>query len=164
MATDANLFVYGTLSTAVDHPIGAFMREHATLKGAARFNGRLYVVDDPDAPGQGSYPAARLSDISGDVVHGEIYVIRNAAAVFPELDDYEACAPNWPEPWEFTRKEITATMVDGGRVRTWAYLYSDTHLWNVERGYRLIDGRFRGERWSPDGLIPADATVSAAAE
>jgi len=158
----ALLFVYGTLSTAVDHPLGAFMRAHSEHVGAGSFAGRLFVVDDPDAPGEASYPAAVLSDAADERVYGEVYRLRNLTTVLPQLDDYEACSPNWPEPWEYERREISATLADDGRaVRTWIYLYAAAYDWNLRRGHRIASGRYRGERWSPDRLIPATAPLAA---
>ena len=108
------LFVYGTLTTTADHPMGALLRRHASSVGAL-------PSPDPD-----------------DRVHGELHHIHNPEAVFGPLDDFEGCSPDWPEPHEYVRRTIEVILHDGTRHDAECYLYT----WDVSTARPIPEGRF----------------------
>ncbi|KNG95601.1 gamma-glutamylcyclotransferase family protein [Pseudaestuariivita atlantica] len=138
------LFVYGTLRASADHPMGRLLRDHARLVGRGHIRARLYVIDDPDEPGQNFYPGALPSPDPEDRVHGEVYEVVDPEAVFPAFDRYEACSPDHPEPHEFILREVPVTMEDGATLRARSYLYS----WDVGDAERVTSGRY--EDRAPD--------------
>ncbi len=143
MATRENdlLFVYGTLLTLADHPLGASMREHCRRLGPGSIQARLYIIDDPDEPGINSYPGAVPSGDADDSVHGEVYrVTGNAAELFMILDRYEACSPDRPQPHEFQRRSMPVRIVGGEPVEATVYLYT----WDVSRARHVPSGRYDG--------------------
>lgn len=133
-----HLFVYGTLLTVADHPMGALLRQHATFAGRGAIRARLYIIDDPDDPRQNSYPGAVPSGDVSDLVHGELYRLTNPESVLPQFDDYEACSPNWAEPHEFLRRRVPVSLDDGRALEAICYLYT----WDVSRARHIPTGRF----------------------
>ena len=132
------LFVYGTLGSAAGHPLGDLMRAHAALLGTGTICARLYVIDDPDEPGQNTYPGALPSPDPSDRVHGEVYRISAPDEVFPALDRFEACSPEHPEPHEFALRSVPVTMTDGTALRALCYLYT----WDVSTYTRVPSGKY----------------------
>ena len=132
------LFVYGTLQTGSEHPNGALLRENAELLGSGRIQARLYIINDPDDPGQNFYPGAVPSAKSCDKVFGEVYRITKPEIVFPVLDDYEACSENWPEPHEFIQRKLLVSLDDGTAVTALSYIYS----WDVSSAEHVVSGRY----------------------
>ena len=138
-ATDhARLFVYGTLLTVAEHPLGDRLRRNARLLGRGSIRARLYVIDDPDDPGNNFYPGALPSPDPADRVHGEVYDLLEPAALIEAFDAYEACSPDWPEPHEFIRRSVEVALEAGGATRAWSYLYS----WDVSTARHVKSGRF----------------------
>jgi gamma-glutamylcyclotransferase (GGCT)/AIG2-like uncharacterized protein YtfP len=72
------LFVYGTLARSVNHPMHRHLVRHAEYAGEGTFNGILYRV--------AHYPGAVASSDPNDVVHGELYRLRDSDALFAALD------------------------------------------------------------------------------
>lgn len=134
------LFVYGTLTTTAGHPMGALLREHGRHIGHGTIRARLYVIEDPDVPGQNSYPGALPSPDPDDRVHGELYEVHAPDIVFPQIDAFEGCSPDWPEPHEYLRRVIEVAMADGRSVEAQTYLYT----WDVSRARHEPSGRFTG--------------------
>ncbi len=110
------LFVYGTLRSEVDSPMARLLSAHAEAAGAANFQGRLYHVS--------WYPAAVPSDNPEDRVRGDLFRMYNPAVLFPQLDQYEACGPDFPEPQEFTRRLMPVLTAHATHVTAWIYLYN----------------------------------------
>jgi gamma-glutamylcyclotransferase (GGCT)/AIG2-like uncharacterized protein YtfP len=54
-------------------------------------------------------------------VYGEIYKILNSRLLLPELDTYEQCTQQFPEPHEYIRKKLTITLLNSGNVSTLIY-------------------------------------------
>ena len=133
-----HLFVYGTLRASADHPMSRLLQDHARLVGAGAIRARLYIIDDPDEPGQNFYPGALPSGRPEDQVFGEVYRILNPDAVFPAFDRYEACSPDHPEPHEFILRRVTVRMEDGRDLEARSYLYS----WDVADAQRIESGRY----------------------
>ncbi len=138
MQTSDHLFVYGTLLTVAEHPMGTLLRRHAVFAGRGSIRARLYLIDDPDAPGQNSYPGALPSGNPADRVWGELYRLTDPAAVLPEFDDFEACSDRWAEPHEFLRRKVAVTMEGGSDREAITYLYT----WDVSTAEHIPSGRF----------------------
>ncbi len=138
-----HLFVYGTLLTVAEHPMGALLRQNATLLGAGWFHGRLYLIDDPEEPGN-LYPGAVPSGYAEDTVHGEVWHLQDAATLIEAFDIYEACDASRPEPYEFLRRTIPVTRPDGSVIDAACYLYA----WDTSRATPIPSGRF--DKMSPD--------------
>lgn len=130
------LFVYGTLTRRIDHPLGLLVQRHATCRGEGRMRARLYLIPDPEEPGN-AYPGAVPSGYDEDIVFGEIFEVHAPEALFPELDRYEACSPERPEPHEFVRRRVPVTMEEKGLLLCWSYLYA----WDVARARHVPSGR-----------------------
>lgn len=140
MAARDLLFVYGTLLTTANHPIGEVLRAHALFVGKGSFQGRLFWIKDPDDP-RNHYPGALPSGNPADRVFGEVYQLMHPEKVLPVLDRYEACSPDWPEPYEFLRRNVAVTLEkDDSVIRCWTYLYT----WDVSRARLIPSGRFTG--------------------
>jgi gamma-glutamylcyclotransferase (GGCT)/AIG2-like uncharacterized protein YtfP len=132
------LFVYGTLLSGAGHRMGALLREHARLIGPGSFQGRLYIIPDPDDPSN-AYPGAIPSGAPGDRVHGELYqVVGDAERLMAALDQFELCGPGSPEPHEFLCREIAVEQPDGSTLRAKTYLYT----WDVSAARPVPSGRY----------------------
>jgi gamma-glutamylcyclotransferase (GGCT)/AIG2-like uncharacterized protein YtfP len=122
-----HLFVYGTLLSTVNHPLGRRLRAGTTLIGRARVRGVLYLVESfsgPDGTGRPSYyPACVLSDRPDDMVQGELYAIHDPG-ILEALDAYEECGPGFPDPREYVRVPVEVETADRARVLAWVYLYN----------------------------------------
>src|SRR5689334_24382976 len=79
-----------------------------------------------------------LSDHAGDIVHGELYRLREVDAMLREFDMYEACGEGFPEPTQYLRRMLSVTLTDGGADEAWTYIYN----WPVEKLVRIESGRF----------------------
>ena len=113
---EINLFVYGTLRRGFPNPYQRLLDEHGTYLGRARFQGRLFEVED--------YPGALPSADPADHVIGDLYRIDHADEVMAALDLYEECTPAFPQPWEYIRREIQVSLADGQDLPAWTYLYN----------------------------------------
>jgi len=117
----SNLFVYGTLMRGYVHPMARLLSANADFLGEASCRGRLYMVKH--------YPGLVLSDDADDIVHGELYRLREVTAMLREFDMYEACGEGFPEPTQYLRKMLTVTLADGSVSEAWTYIYN----WPVEK-------------------------------
>lgn len=132
------LFVYGTLLTTAIHPMGKLLRDNSDLLGHGSIRARLYIIDDPDLPGQNEYPGAVPSHDPAERVYGEVYSLLTPELILERFDDYEACSPRWPEPHEFMRRNVEVAMADGGTLRAVSYLYT----WDIATARHVPSGRF----------------------
>lgn len=137
MSDATYLFVYGTLLTVADHPMGNRLRADATLVGAGFMRACLYVIDDPEEPGN-RYPGAMPSGHEEDRVYGELYHLHAPDPLLAAFDIYEACDPTRPEPHEFLRRTIPVTLEDGQVIPSVSYFYA----WDLSRAERVHSGRF----------------------
>lgn len=135
--TQVHLFVYGTLLASANHPMGHLLHETGQLIGSGKIRGRLYVIDDPEDPGN-SYPGAVPSGFDQDHVHGDLYLLHDAQMLIARFDVYEACDPSRPEPHEFLRRAVPVTMEDGQIINAISYFYG----WDTSRARLIPDGRF----------------------
>lgn len=124
------LFVYGTLMRGFDHPMARLLSANADYLGEAHCRGRLYLVKH--------YPGLVLSDDPIDIVHGEIFRLRERDAMLYEFDMYEACGDNFPQPTEYIRQMLPLTLADGSATEAWTYIYN----WPVTKLPRIESGRF----------------------
>lgn len=133
-----NLFVYGTLLTVAEHEMGTLLRANSTFVGSGSIRARLYVIDDPDDPGQNSYPGALPAADPKDRVWGDIYQVKSPETVLPAFDAYEACSPDWPEPHEFMLRKVPVLLEDGTEIAAHTYLYT----WDVTTAQHVPSGRW----------------------
>ena len=125
-----NLFVYGTLMRGYAHPMARLLSANADFLGEASCRGRLYRVKH--------YPGLTLSDDARDVVHGELYRLRDVDGLLREFDMYEACGEGFPEPTQYLRQIFSVTLADGTTSEAWTYVYN----WPVAELKRIESGRF----------------------
>jgi gamma-glutamylcyclotransferase (GGCT)/AIG2-like uncharacterized protein YtfP len=123
------LFVYGTLMRGFDHPMAQLLSRSADFIGAARCQGRLYLVKH--------YPGLVLSDDPADIVFGELFRLHRPAELLREFDIYEACGEGFAEPTQYVRRMLAVTSNDGA-VDAWTYIYN----WPVTTLPRIASGRF----------------------
>jgi gamma-glutamylcyclotransferase (GGCT)/AIG2-like uncharacterized protein YtfP len=124
------LFVYGTLLSSVDHPMGARLRREADRVGEATVPGRLYRVS--------WYPGV-VATADGSTVHGELYRLHDPNATWPWLDDFEGVTrgdTSVTSPDAYVRTTVTATTPTGPEV-AWVYLYQGpiAHLTPIPSGF-----------------------------
>ena len=124
------LFVYGTLMRGYDHPMAKLLAANADFLGQATCRGRLYLVRH--------YPGLVTSDDPADIVHGELFRLRERDALLREFDMYEACGEGFAEPTEYVRRMLSVTHADGTASEAWTYLYN----WPVAKLPRVVSGRF----------------------
>ncbi|MHC2435692.1 gamma-glutamylcyclotransferase family protein [Bradyrhizobium sp. USDA 4451] len=124
------LFVYGTLMRGFDHPMAKLLAGNAEFLGSAQCRGRLYLVKH--------YPGLVVSDDPADIVHGELFRLREPEAMLREFDMYEACGDGFPPPTEYLRELLTVTLADGSVREAWTYLYN----WPVVELPRIASGKF----------------------
>lgn len=124
------LFVYGTLMRGFDHPMAQLLSRSADYLGTATCRGRLYLIKH--------YPGLVLSDDVSDIVHGELYRLRDRDALLGELDMYEACGDGFPEPTEYLRRMLSVTQDDGAAGEAWTYIYN----WPVTDLPLIASGKF----------------------
>ncbi|GEC51426.1 gamma-glutamylcyclotransferase (GGCT)/AIG2-like uncharacterized protein YtfP [Bradyrhizobium japonicum] len=124
------LFVYGTLMRGFDHPMAKLLAGNAEFLGPAQCRGRLYLVKH--------YPGLVVSDDPADIVHGELFCLREREAMLREFDMYEACGEGFPPPTEYVRELLEVTLADGSTREAWTYLYN----WPVTERPRIASGKF----------------------
>jgi gamma-glutamylcyclotransferase (GGCT)/AIG2-like uncharacterized protein YtfP len=84
------------------------------------------------------YPGLVLSTAADEIVHGELYRLREVDAMLREFDMYEACGEGFPEPTQYLRRKLPVTLADGSVSDAWTYIYN----WPVEKLVRIESGRF----------------------
>jgi gamma-glutamylcyclotransferase (GGCT)/AIG2-like uncharacterized protein YtfP len=128
--TSDRLFVYGTLMRGYVHPMAKLLSANADFLGEASCRGRLYMVRH--------YPGLVLSDDANEIVHGELYRLRDPEALLREFDMYEACGEGFPEPTQYVRQVFSVTLADGSASEAWTYIYN----WPVAKLTLIESGRF----------------------
>src|SRR6201985_1614648 len=101
----SNLFVYGTLMRGYVHPMARLLSANADYLGEATCRGRLYMVKH--------YPGLVLSEDAREIVHSELYRLREVDAMLREFDMYEACGEGFPEPTQYLRRLLSVTSAHG---------------------------------------------------
>jgi len=122
------IFVYGTLRKAIAVGCHDVLARHSDYVADGYLQGTLYEVN--------GYPAAIESGNSHDKVYGEVYKMADSRLVLPALDAYEECTPQYPEPHEYSRKQLTISLCDGSRVQAWVYIFNHevTALTRIKSG------------------------------
>jgi gamma-glutamylcyclotransferase (GGCT)/AIG2-like uncharacterized protein YtfP len=101
------LFAYGTLRRGAREPARELLAGHAMFVGMGWIRAKLYDL--------GAYPGAVPSEQPTDRVYGEIHRLRQAAAVFKRLDQYEG--------EHFKRQQVSVSVSTGKKISAWVYLY-----------------------------------------
>lgn len=115
MSSDT-IFVYGTLRRETNSKMHQLLAKYAEFIGVATYQGKLYKVDD--------YPGAVPSDDPNDAVQGEVYLLDQADAVLPLLDQYEEFGSEFPEPNEYIRLKQSVALKNGCPITAWVYVYN----------------------------------------
>jgi len=131
--TSELLFVYGTLMRGYVHPMAKLLSANADFLGEVSCRGRLYMVKH--------YPGLVLSDDANEIVHGELYRLREPEALLREFDMYEACGEGFPEPTQYVRQMLPVALADGSPDEAWTYIYN----WPVAKLKLIESGRFLGK-------------------
>jgi len=115
------LFVYGTLRR--DCPTGAHKQylQGAEFISSAKASGELFLID--------YYPGFCLnknshSDKTKPWVVGEVYLLESDKQL-QQLDRYEGCASDSPEPHEYTRTLIDVLLPNSETLTAWTYIYKN---------------------------------------
>jgi gamma-glutamylcyclotransferase (GGCT)/AIG2-like uncharacterized protein YtfP len=125
-----HLFVYGTLLSGAQHPMGGRLRREAHLVGQAHTRGRLYRI--------AHYPGLVESSGAEDVVHGEVYALNSPATTLRWLDAYEGIRSGPGSTSEYQRTERQVHLASGQALTAWIYLYR----WDVGRFAHISGGRW----------------------
>ena len=125
------LFVYGTLITAIAHPIGEKLRSSAKYIGKGRVSGVLYDL--------GEYPGLVVFDVLEGFVQGEIYTLDRCPDLWEELDAYEGI--NDSDTPEYSREKVFVE-TENGRLTCWTYIYQGS----VSNLTRIQDGDYTAYR------------------
>ncbi|MBO0933684.1 gamma-glutamylcyclotransferase family protein [Fibrella aquatilis] len=96
-----NLFVYGTLRTAISNPMAQLLRQHGQLLGHGWVLGRLFNL--------GWYPGATYEAGSAYRVWGDVFQLTDET-ILTQLDDYEGIKHH-PDD-EYARREVPVHMAD----------------------------------------------------
>ena len=124
------VFVYGTLMSGFDHPMSKLLAAGADLLGPATCRGKLYLITH--------YPGLLNSEDAEDIVHGELYRLRDVDELMAALDDYESVGPGHEQPTLYLREAVPVTMSDGSVVEAWTYIYNRP----VDEAKRIVSGKF----------------------
>jgi len=101
-------FVYGTLKKGSQIPERKPLDDKAHYLKEVTLRAKLFHLD--------GYPGAVLSSDERDLVHGELYELKDPEATLVELDAYEG--------EEFERKLVDVFFPEFGfPLECWAYLY-----------------------------------------
>jgi gamma-glutamylcyclotransferase (GGCT)/AIG2-like uncharacterized protein YtfP len=109
------LFVYGTLRRGTGHPMADFLQRHGRYVCSAQAPGRIYDL--------GSYPGMVEATEPHDHVRGDLFEVTDPDLVLAELDRYEACGPDDPQPHLFQRSVRMVRTATGAEVQAWMYQY-----------------------------------------
>jgi len=128
------LFVYGTLRRGAHHPMHRVLRRYAVYEGKALACGVLYRLK--------GYPGAVRSAYCR-TIGGELYRIRRPHKLWPLLDRYEACGPEFTPPYEYRREILTVQ-----RKRRFFKAYTYIYRYDVRNGRYIVSGEWlrRGVR------------------
>jgi len=102
------LFVYGTLRVGRNHPMAAFLAEHARFVAEGKASGRLVDL--------GSYPGMVESESSDVWVPGDVFELRDPESTLATLDRYESCDGSSPL---YIRRQTQVTISTGEKLISW---------------------------------------------
>ena len=134
MAESRYLFVYGTLMSGAQTPLGKaqrlrLARESDSLGPASIAHARLYDL--------GRYPGAIPGGGGDDLVHGEAVLLSAPEQTLAWLDAYEGIAPKHDEN-EYERSLREVRLAGGEAIDGWVYLLRTVPA----RAKRIDDGRW----------------------
>jgi gamma-glutamylcyclotransferase (GGCT)/AIG2-like uncharacterized protein YtfP len=124
------MFVYGTLMRGFDHPMSKLLSSGADFLGEASCHGRLYMV--------AHYPGLLHATAADDIVHGDLFRMRDPAKLLAVLDEYEGIGPDEEQPTLYLRELLPVTSGDGSITQAWTYIYNRP----VIETQRIASGRF----------------------
>ena len=124
------IFVYGTLMRGFDHPMSKLLASGSDFIGEASCRGRLYMV--------AHYPGLLHATAEGDIVHGDLFRMRDPDKLLAVLDDYEGIGPEQEQPTLYLREMLPVTLGDGSVTEAWSYIYNRP----VIETKRIASGRF----------------------
>jgi gamma-glutamylcyclotransferase (GGCT)/AIG2-like uncharacterized protein YtfP len=132
VVTSELIFVYGTLRKQISLNMHHLIAGHSEYFSNGTLRGTLYDVC--------GYPGAIESSDANDKVLGELYKMLDRKRVLALLDDYEECSERFPKPHEYSRKQLSIELLDGGSVVAWVYLYNH----DVSKLQQIIPGDYLG--------------------
>ncbi len=112
--TQDYLFVYGTLLSAIGHPVGNFLRSNTTFVGIGVTQGQLYDL--------GEYPGLIVNINIKNQVSGEIYQLENHT-VLSQIDQYEGISQYTNSNDEYSRQKVLVKMEKQTDIMAWTYIY-----------------------------------------
>ena len=121
--TSDYIFVYGTLRG--DSPTGAHKEylRNSDFVTNAKIRGKLFLIDYYPGLVQASEGEENESiENAQRWVIGEIYVLQNEKQLH-QLDIYEGCAPQSPQPHEYKRELVTVRLPNNESMEAWTYIY-----------------------------------------
>lgn len=124
------IFVYGTLMRSFDHPMSKLLASEADFLGEASCRGRLYMI--------AHYPGLLHAREDGEIVHGDLFRMRDPAKLLAVLDDYESIGPAHEQPTLYLREMLPVKLGDGSSMQAWTYIYNRP----VMETKRITSGRF----------------------
>jgi gamma-glutamylcyclotransferase (GGCT)/AIG2-like uncharacterized protein YtfP len=110
------LFAYGTLRPGREPGEIAPMTAKLRAVGAGFVRGSLYDL--------GEYPGAVLDDSADNEIAGTVLELPVDAGVLEQLDAYEGYDPAVPATSLFVRVLHRVTLVSGGELTCWIYVYN----------------------------------------
>ena len=121
------LFVYGTLLSSINHPVGENLRLTACYRDKGWAYGKLYDI--------GEYPGFVPQAEKGLTVVGEVYDLRLCPDLWAALDAYEGVGESDMETAEYSRQKISVVTIKG-TLTCWTYVYQETveHLSPIRDG------------------------------
>ncbi len=108
------VFFYGTLMTGFDRRRRAGIDHQLEFVGRGSIQAALFDL--------GLFPAAIPA--TDGFVRGEVYRMRQPAAVLAALDEIEGYRPDDPDHSLYVRDETAVTLDDGRRATAWVYFYN----------------------------------------
>lgn len=125
------LFVYGTLRPNIGHPMATYLAKHALWRGQAKAPGRLYDF--------GAYPGMIEARETNDWVIGDLYEMADPEKLLAELDKYEGCIPEEPQPYVFRRSVTSAITAEGNSLCAWIYYF----VGDIDETQRVRSGDYQ---------------------
>ena len=128
MAGEAKLFVYGTLRKGHGHPMSQLLDTSAQLLGEGFFQGLLFDL--------GPFPVAVSTELPGQVVVGDLYLLKQGEKVLDLMDEYEGVGEVLDQGIAYQRVQVKVTLKDGAVHDSWIYLHTGhtNHLRPISSG------------------------------
>ena len=109
------LFTYGTLCSGFNNPTAAALHQDSNFLGEAQIKGHLYLINQ-------TYPGLVQTDEDTTWIKGEVWELLDPVSTLERLDEYEGCANNSTQPFEYQRVEREVKMKNA-LIKAWVYLY-----------------------------------------